>query len=206
VNASIWPPKAPESDEMLDRLLLKTGRSDCYICFYPSLFRLVVHRNGEEERVELGFAGCRLLERLLREPGEVVSREQLIACGWAGRVVGEGSLNQQIYSLRQLFCDERGREIIQTLPRRGYQFNPLFVSGLEPARSAAEPSSDTPPSTVADAPVVVEAEPPRVPHVRRHWLLKRVVVAVVAGLAFVGLATVLTWFGILPPWPGTPAC
>lgn len=77
--------------------------------------------------MELGYAGGRLLERLLLEPGAVVTREDLLEYAWPGRVVGQGSLNQQIYTLRQLFCDEKGREIIQTLPRRGYLFNPQFV-------------------------------------------------------------------------------
>lgn len=123
MNAS--PPRPPSQPETT--LLLATGDAERTICFHPSLFQLVIRRGDEEERVELGYAGSRLLDRLLQTPGEVVAREELMNHAWPDRVVGQGSLNQQIYSLRQLFCDEKGREVIQTLPRRGYQFNPSYV-------------------------------------------------------------------------------
>lgn len=108
-------------------VLLGTGNAERNIRFCPSLFQLFIERGEQQERVELGYAGSRLLERLLQSPGEVVAREELMAHAWPDRVVGQGSLNQQIYSLRQLFCDEKGRDVIQTLPRRGYQFNPSYV-------------------------------------------------------------------------------
>jgi DNA-binding winged helix-turn-helix (wHTH) protein len=57
----------------------------------------------------------------------VVTREELLGYAWADRVVSQGSLNQQIYVLRQILGDEKGRQIIQTLPRRGYLFNPDYI-------------------------------------------------------------------------------
>ena len=45
---------------------------------------------------------------------------------WENRVVGQGSLSQQIYTLRQILFDGRN-QIIQTLPRRGYLFNPQYL-------------------------------------------------------------------------------
>lgn len=104
--------------------VIKTGRSDCYAHFYPALYQLTLVKNGVEEKIDLGYSGSRLLERLLQKPGEVVSREELMSHAWADRVVGQGSLNQQIYTLRQVLGDEKNREIIQTLPRRGYLLNP----------------------------------------------------------------------------------
>jgi DNA-binding winged helix-turn-helix (wHTH) protein len=88
---------------------------------------LTLIQNDREERVDLGFSGSRLLERLLLIPGEVVSREELMGFAWSDRIVGQGSLNQQIYTLRQVLGDESRREIIQTLPRRGYLLNPSFI-------------------------------------------------------------------------------
>src|SRR5690606_14738398 len=93
------------------------------------------------------YAGSRVLERLLRSPGEVVSREELLEYGWTDRVVSQGSLNQQIYVLRQLLGDEKGRNIIQTLPRRGYLFNPEFIepeTGEEALSAPNVPPSATP--------------------------------------------------------------
>lgn len=108
-------------------LVIKTGRADCHAHFYPSLYQLMLLNGAHEEKIDLGFSGSRLLERLLQNPGEVVTREDLMSYAWADRVVGQGSLNQQIYTLRQVLGDEKSRDIIQTLPRRGYMFNPNYL-------------------------------------------------------------------------------
>ncbi|ERH53998.1 winged helix-turn-helix domain-containing protein [Pseudomonas sp. MDMC216] len=126
MNTSPETPLAePESN--IACLIIRTGRSDCYAHFYPALYQLTLVKSGIEEKIDLGYSGSRLLERLLREPGEVVSREELMSHAWADRVVGQGSLNQQIYTLRQVLGDEKSREIIQTLPRRGYLLNPNYL-------------------------------------------------------------------------------
>ncbi|WP_150301512.1 winged helix-turn-helix domain-containing protein [Pseudomonas profundi] len=161
MNAPLIPASSPSGP--VTYLVLKTGSTERTISFYPSMYQLLIQRGEQEERVDLGYAGSRLLERLLQAPGEVVSREELMSYAWPDRVVGQGSLNQQIYSLRQLFCDEKGREIIQTLPRRGYQFNPHYVAERRAAEPAAPASSVEPeeptPSVVTDA-----ARP-----ARSHW-------------------------------------
>ncbi len=108
-------------------LLIKTGDADCIAYFYPALYQLILLRANHETKIDLGYSGSRLLERLLRVPGEVVSREDLMNYAWSDRVVGQGSLNQQIYTLRQILNDEKEREIIQTLPRRGYMWNPKYI-------------------------------------------------------------------------------
>lgn len=121
--------------------LLKTGEATCAARFDRSLYQLVLNRDGGEEIVDLGFSGSRVLERLLQVPGEVVSREELLGFAWEGRVVGQGSLNQQIYTLRQALLDSRS-QIIQTLPRRGYLFNPQYLRVDETPMVAAEPISE----------------------------------------------------------------
>jgi DNA-binding winged helix-turn-helix (wHTH) protein len=118
---------AAEPESSIACLIIKTGRNDCYAHFYPALYQLTLVRSGIEEKIDLGYSGSRLLERLVREPGEVVAREELMSHAWADRVVGQGSLNQQIYTLRQILGDEKSREIIQTLPRRGYLLNPSYL-------------------------------------------------------------------------------
>lgn len=126
--------------------VIRTGRGDCHAHFYPALYQLTLLKDGLEEKIDLGYSGSRLLERLLQEPGEVVSREELMNHAWADRVVGQGSLNQQIYTLRQVLGDEKSREIIQTLPRRGYLFNPGYLvcppSCEEPAEVDAALTAD----------------------------------------------------------------
>lgn len=148
MNAPYDPQVTGEAGN-LSCLVLKTGRDDCYARFYPALYQLDLQVDGKREKVDLGFSGSRLLERLLLEPGEVVSREALMSHAWSDRVVGQGSLNQQIYTLRQVLADEKKRQIIQTLPRRGYLFNPQFlltqVPANEPVVEAEE--SEAPPAT-----------------------------------------------------------
>lgn len=126
VNAPAEP-RAVKSMENLTCLTIRTGNADCIARFYPALYQLTLVKAGVEEKVDLGFSGSRLLERLVRNPGEVVDRDDLMSHAWSGRVVGQGSLNQQIYTLRQILADESEREIIQTLPRRGYLLNPKYV-------------------------------------------------------------------------------
>ena len=116
--------------------LLKTGQDGCMARFDRALYQLVLTHKENEDTIDLGFSGSRVLERLLHAPGEVVSREELMTYAWEGRVVGQGSLNQQIYTLRQALFDS-GNQIIQTLPRRGYLFNPQYLNAekREPAET-----------------------------------------------------------------------
>ncbi|MGF6690060.1 cholera toxin transcriptional activator [Metapseudomonas resinovorans] len=124
-----------ESGQPIPYMEIGTGHAGCRARFYPALYRLDLIREDGEEKIDLGFSGSRLLERLLQAPGQVVPREALLSHAWSDRIVGPGSLNQQIYTLRQVLGDEKNREIIQTLPRRGYLFNPKFLNG--PAGEAA---------------------------------------------------------------------
>src|SRR5690606_16905777 len=142
------PPQPPAAQETADVLVICTGWADCQAHFHPALYQLVLHRPGGEEKVDLGFSGSRLLERLLRVPGEVVPRDELLAHAWADRVVGQGSLNQQVYTLRQVLSDEKNRDIIQTLPRRGYMFNPSYLMGQPPQAD----SDDAPAAPANPAP------------------------------------------------------
>jgi cholera toxin transcriptional activator len=140
--------QAADSGATLSCLIIKTGRADCHAHFYPTLYQLTLLSPSREEKIDLGFSGSRLLERLLQTPGEVVSREELMSHAWADRVVGQGSLNQQVYTLRQVLSDEKNRDIIQTLPRRGYMFNPSYLMGQPPQAD----SDDAPAAPANPAP------------------------------------------------------
>ena len=130
-------------------LIIRTGRNDCYAHFYPALYQITRIKSGVEEKIDLGYSGSRLLERLLQTPGAVVSREELMNHAWADRVVGQGSLNQQIYTLRQVLGDEKNREIIQTLPRRGYLLNPSYLTRPSSNDGLSEPTAQQPVNSAA---------------------------------------------------------
>ncbi|MGE8361659.1 winged helix-turn-helix domain-containing protein [Pseudomonas sp.] len=184
--------QAADAGATLSCLIIRTGRADCYAHFYPALYQLQLIRDGAEEKVDLGFSGSRLLERLLQNPGEVVAREELMSHAWSDRVVGQGSLNQQIYTLRQVLADEKNREIIQTLPRRGYLFNPNFLStppAAEPLPEASEPSTeDTPPAPL------ITVDPPQTTRNQRSLLL-----ALPISLVLLGGALLLYLFDLAQP-------
>jgi Tol biopolymer transport system component/DNA-binding winged helix-turn-helix (wHTH) protein len=60
---------------------------------------------------------------LVKEEGRVVSKAELMDAVWANAIVEESNLSQNIYMLRRaLGVDERGRQFIETVPRRGYRF------------------------------------------------------------------------------------
>lgn len=136
-------PSFSKPAEELPCLRIKTGQSNCVATFYPSLYQLTIVRDGVEEKIDLGYSGGRLLERLLRTPGDVVDRDELMRHAWSDRVVGQGSLNQQIYTLRQILGDEKDRLIIQTLPRRGYLINPTSIEEIHVAPSSSSTSVET---------------------------------------------------------------
>ncbi len=63
-----------------------------------------------------------VLMYLADRPGEVVSREALLAAAWPGVVVGDDSLTQIIIKLRKAFGDAPDQPAyIQTIAKRGYR-------------------------------------------------------------------------------------
>lgn len=147
--------------------LLRTGVNDVTAAFTPALYHLRLHqRDGTYTQHELGFAGTRLLECLISSRGNALSRDELTSYAWPDRVVGQGSLNQQIYTLRQLLSDDKTRAIIQTLPRRGYLFDPAALINVElaersePWASANELAVSREPAVAAGLASTADASPP----------------------------------------------
>ncbi len=59
----------------------------------------------------------------VRHPGQLLSKERLLAELWPGMVVEENSLNQVVSMLRRALGESRGENrYIVTVPRRGYRF------------------------------------------------------------------------------------
>ncbi len=110
--------------------------------------------HGDVQSTTIGRAESRLLDLLLTEPGQTKSRDEIIDYTWNDRVVASGSLNQAVFSLRNILNDSRDHEILMTVPRRGYCFNRHYV---------VDPQTDLPtPSDEIAQPVVpaIEAFPP----------------------------------------------
>src|SRR5579863_6255446 len=77
-------------------------------------------RGGQQELLEPRV--MQVLVALFRADGRVVSRDELIARCWEGRIVGEDAINRAIGRLRRLSeADNEEAFQIETIPRVGYR-------------------------------------------------------------------------------------
>lgn len=84
----------------------------------PSIGRI----SRGDETTQLEPKVMEVLEYLARRHGQVVSREELEAAVWLGRVVGYDAVTNAIIKLRKAFNDDpRHPRIIETLSKRGYR-------------------------------------------------------------------------------------
>jgi len=84
-------------------------------------------RTGELTRdgvpVPVGGRALRVLAALVARPGELVTKDQLMAAAWPGMLVGEANIPVQINLLRRWLDDGRKTHgQIVTVPGRGYRF------------------------------------------------------------------------------------
>jgi DNA-binding winged helix-turn-helix (wHTH) protein/tetratricopeptide (TPR) repeat protein len=114
---------------------------------------------------------------LVRNAGQIVTKEMLLAEVWPGSVVEEGNLARHIFNLRQLLGESgSATPYIETIPKRGYRFQ------------APEPEpAPVPQPQPALEPPVAPANEPLVDAPRKHatrWIVGGVVAAL--GLAIAG--------------------
>jgi DNA-binding winged helix-turn-helix (wHTH) protein len=101
----------------------------------PDLNR--VRRGGE--LVELEPRVMAVLEELAREPGRVVTREDLHRTVWRDVIVTDDALNRCIRELRRLFGDDpRTPAFIETISKRGYRLIAPVSRGEPEPESTAE--------------------------------------------------------------------
>jgi TolB-like protein len=73
--------------------------------------------------LEVGSRAVEVLRVLLERPGDLVSRDEIMAAAWPGMVVEDNNLTIQIAALRRVLDHNRGQSsCIQTVTRRGYRF------------------------------------------------------------------------------------
>lgn len=93
----------------------------------------------EGEPLPVGQRGIRLLEALLRRPGEVLTKAELMDAAWPDMAIEEANLSVQIASLRKaLGPAPGGGEWIATIPRVGYRFVPATAGPGEAYAAAAD--------------------------------------------------------------------
>jgi TolB-like protein/DNA-binding winged helix-turn-helix (wHTH) protein len=76
-------------------------------------------RDAAGSRVELRNRSFGVLRHLATNAGRVVTKDELLEINWPGVTVTEDSLTQCISEIRRALGDA-GRDLIRTVPRRGY--------------------------------------------------------------------------------------
>lgn len=86
-----------------------------------------------------------VLVTLANAGGDVVSRDDLIATCWNGRVVGEDAITLVMMKLRRLAARSEGAFALQTIPRVGYRLVPGGGDTQQPV--AARPTARSAPES-----------------------------------------------------------
>src|SRR5262249_32347160 len=99
-----------------------------------------------------------LLEHLIRHRDRIVSKDDLIASIWQGRIVSESAISTQINAARRAIADSGERQrLIKTIPRKGIRFVGDVCEGQKPANTAKTAPSSEParlPLTPPDRPSI----------------------------------------------------
>ena len=96
-------------------------------------------------RIRLQQQPFKVLEALLKRPGQIVTREDLRTCVWPNETFGDfdQAVNVAVTKLRTVLGDSASSpRFIETLPRRGYRF--IAPVQNEPAATEAGPGSGPP--------------------------------------------------------------
>src|SRR5215218_1849153 len=115
------------------------------------------------------------LVALARADGGVVSRDDLIADCWDGRVVGEDAITLVMMKLRKLAARTQGAFAVETIPRVGYR-----LAAAAPVGGAVEPAA----SPGKSRPRIVVLEFTHQPgDVEQAWFAEALADELTAGLA-----------------------
>jgi DNA-binding winged helix-turn-helix (wHTH) protein/TolB-like protein/Flp pilus assembly protein TadD len=100
---------------------MTVGKDNSFAGFQLDAERKILRRGGEI--VRLPPKAVELLIVLFRNRGEVVTKDELLDEVWDGTFVEESVLSNNIYILRKTLAElGTGKDLIKTVPRRGYCF------------------------------------------------------------------------------------
>ena len=101
--------------------------------FRLDLRRPELRRDGQPVRIHRRALG--ILCALAEAKGEIVSKDELMARLWPGRIVEEGNLHVHVSALRKSLDEHgEGHSLVVTVPGRGYRLADL--TGLRSAQLA----------------------------------------------------------------------
>jgi len=103
--------------------------------------RYELRRGADLVAVEPQVLG--VLLHLVRNRNRVVSRDDLIAGVWDGRIVSESTLSSRVCAARHAIGDDGEQQrLIRTLPRKGYRFIAVVQESNEAGKEGAEVGVD----------------------------------------------------------------
>ncbi|MHA1188930.1 MAG: alpha/beta fold hydrolase [Alphaproteobacteria bacterium] len=98
---------------VLDQQVAELRRNSKIVAVEPQVFDLIVY--------------------LAENPGKIVSRDDLIANVWQGRIVSDAAISTRINAARKALGDDGTRQaVIKTIQRRGFRFLPEVEISSEP--------------------------------------------------------------------------
>ena len=123
-------------------------------------------RNGQSEYLSPRI--FQTLLTLLRRPGAVIPKDELIARIWEGGAVTDNALTRCIKEVREILGDDaENPRFIETVPRLGYR----FIAAVEPAESVPAGTGPVQPKDTSRGAG------------RTRWMRVGFTVAILAGLA-----------------------
>src|SRR5262244_1226156 len=106
--------------------------------FRLDLRRPELRRDGQP--VRLHRHALAILCALAEAKGEIVSKDELMARLWPGRIVEEGNLHVHVSALRKALDEhENGHSFVVTVPGRGYRLAELTGSRSSPMAERSVP-------------------------------------------------------------------
>ena len=128
------------------------GSAEALILFGP--FRMLPKQRllmQADKPIHLGGRAFDVLIALLERPGELVSKEELMARVWPNTFVGPANLAMHISALRRALGDGHdGNRYVVNIPGRGYRFVAPVTIVEDPPEPAVTPASDPRPAMMQD--------------------------------------------------------
>jgi adenylate cyclase len=142
--------------------------------------------NGDFVPVEIGSRALDILGVLVKRPGDLISRGEIMDAVWPETVVDDSNLNVQVAALRRVLDqDRKGGSCIQTVPGRGYR----FVADVEGAGTPVPTVSDT----ASDLPGPASMIPPPRGERARYRLGRDAIMVAVIGVLLIAAISAAAW-------------
>ena len=155
---------------------------------------------SEDDAIVLQKRVMDVLLYFSERPGEVVTRDQLVASLWQGAVVGDDAITNTVVKLRKAFGDKaKDPKVIETIPKVGYRLllTPEPLEAPQPAEPEPEPEPQATEPQVkqqSDDGEATTRSPPEQEHTIFHhkhfWHGRNIFLAIVAIIVFTVLVVV----------------